>query len=111
MRDEEIFGLIIALVIVLVVLAIYIGFIVLGVKLAIRKNRSPHWMWFAIHPVGLLVTLIVMACLSPLKRCPQCRQTTPEHARLCGFCGYNYAMPAAYAPPTQPNIYIPPPQW
>ena len=111
MRDEDVVGLVIVLVIALVALTIYIGLVVLGVKLAIRKNRSPHWMWFAIHPVGLLVTLIVMAALSPLKRCPQCGNTTQEHARLCGFCGYNYAAPLGYAPPPQPNIYMPPQQW
>lgn len=110
MRGEEAAGLVIVLVIMLLVLTVYIGLIVLGVKMAIRKNRSPHWMWFGIHPVGLLITLIVMACLSPLKRCPQCGQTTQQHAHLCGFCGYNYAMPGAYAP-QQPNVYIPPQQW
>ena len=87
MKPEDAVGLVFALVIGVAVLAIYIGLVVLGVKIAIRKNRSPHWMWFAIHPVGLIITLIVMASLSPLKRCPQCGNTTPERARLCGFCG------------------------
>jgi amino acid transporter len=108
MRDDDIIGLVVGLVILVVFLAVYIGLIVLGVKIAIRKNRSPHWMWFAIHPLGLIITLIVMASLSPLKRCPQCGQTTPEHARLCGFCGYNYAMPGGFTSRQQPNIYIPP---
>ena len=107
MRDDEIVGLVVALVISVVVLTAYIGLIVLGVSIAKRKNRSPHWMWFAIHPLGLIITLIVMAALSPLKRCPQCAQTTPQHARLCGFCGYNYVTPGAFAPQTQP-LYIPP---
>ena len=107
MKPEDLAGMIVALVAVVVVLSIYIGLIVLGVKIAKRKNRSPHWMWFAIHPLGLIITLIVMAALSPLKRCPQCAQTSPQHARLCGFCGYNYVMPGAFAPQTQP-LYIPP---
>jgi len=108
MKPEDVVGLVFALVVLVAVLAIYIGLVVLGVKIAIRKNRSPHWMWFAIHPLGLIITLIVMASLSPLKRCPQCGNRTPEHARLCGFCGYNYAIAAGYAPPPQPNIYMPP---
>jgi len=114
MKPEDAVGLVFALVIMVAVLAIYIGLIVLGVKIAIRKNRSPHWMWFAIHPVGLIITLIVMASLSPLKRCPQCGNTTPERARLCGFCGYNYEaafmaqQPGIYVPPPQSNVYIPP---
>ena len=106
MRDDEIISLVIALVVVVLVLAVYIGLIVLGVTMAKRKNRSPHWFWFAIHPMGLIITLIVMACLSPLMRCPQCAQTTQPHARLCPFCGYNFTMPAAF-PPQQP-VYIPP---
>lgn len=107
MRDDDLIGLVIGLVVFVVVLAVYIGLIVLGVSIAKRKNRSPHWMWFAVHPLGLLITLIVMACLSPLKRCPNCAQTTQQYARLCGFCGYNYAAPGAYMP-QQPGVYVPP---
>ena len=107
MQNDDLLPMIVALVIGVVGLAIYIGLIVLGVTIAKRKNRSPHWMWFAIHPMGLLIVLIVMAALSPLKRCPQCSQTTQQHARLCGICGYNYVMPGAYMPPQQP-VYIPP---
>jgi ABC-type multidrug transport system permease subunit len=106
MRSDDLIGLVVVLVIAVVVLAVYIGLIVLGVTMAKRKNRSPHWMWFAIHPVGLLITLIVMACLSPLKRCPQCAQTTSMNARLCGICGYSFMAPGVYAP--QPPVYIPP---
>jgi len=107
MREDEVISLIIALVIVVIALAVYIGLIVLGVTMAKRKNRSPHWMWFAVHPLGLVITLIVMACLSPLKRCPQCAQTTQQHAHLCGMCGYNFSGPGAFAPQQQP-VYIPP---
>jgi hypothetical protein len=107
MQDNDIIPLVIFLVVAVVGLAVYIGLIVLGVTMAKRKNRSPHWMWFAVHPMGLLITLIVMACLSPLKRCPNCQQTTQTYARLCGICGYNFAMPGAFAPPQQP-VYIPP---
>lgn len=109
MRDDDIIGLVVGLVILVVALTVYIGLIVLGVSIAKRKNRSPHWMWFAIHPLGLLITLIVMACLSPLNRCPHCTQTSPGHARLCGFCGYDYAT-GALTPRQQPGVYMPPPQ-
>jgi amino acid transporter len=110
MRDDDIIGLVVTLVIVVVVLAAYIGLIVLGVSIAKRKNRSPHWMWFSIHPLGLIITLIVMASLSPLKRCPQCAQTSPHHANLCGFCGYNFTT-GAFTPPPQPGTYVPPPRY
>ena len=106
MQNDEIISLVIALVIAVVALTVYIGLIVLGVTMAKRKNRSPHWMWFAVQPMGLLITLIVMACLSPLKRCPNCSQTTQMYARLCGFCGYDYTT-GAFMPPQQP-VYMPP---
>lgn len=108
MRNDDIIGLVIVLVVAVIVLAVYIGLIVLGVTIAKRKNRSPHWMWFAVHPLGLLITLIVMASLSPLKRCPQCTQTTQLHARLCPFCGYNFAMPGVQGVYAPPPVYIPP---
>lgn len=107
MRDEDIIGLVVMLVIAVVALTVYVGLIVLGVNIAKRKNRSPHWMWFAVHPVGLLITLIVMACLSPLKRCPNCAQKSQTHARLCGFCGYDFTTAQGFAP-QQPPVYLPP---
>jgi hypothetical protein len=41
MRNDDIIGLVIALVVVVIFLTVYIGLIVLGVSLAKRKNRSP----------------------------------------------------------------------
>ncbi len=107
MRADDVIGLVIGLGIIVVFLTVYIGLIVLGVKTAKRKNRSPHWFWFAVHPVGLIITLIVMAALSPLKRCPRCAQTSPQGARLCGFCGYDYMAATPYAPPPQ-GVYVSP---
>ena len=108
MNAEDLIPLIVMLVIGVVVLTVYISLVVLGVNIAKRKNRSPHWMWFAVHPMGLLITLIVMACLPPLKRCPNCGQSSNQHARLCGFCGYDYAMGAGYIPPQPQGAYMPP---
>ena len=95
MESDQIFGLLLGLV----VLGVYIGLIIVGVHLAKLKNRSPHWMWFAVHPIGLIVVLIVMACLSPLKECPQCVQKMKSHARLCAFCGYRFADMGTMAVP------------
>ena len=106
MKPEDVVGLVIVLIIFAVFLTVYIGLIVLGVRIAQRKNRSPHWMWFAIHPMGLLITLIVMACLPPLKVCPNCVQKSANTARLCGFCGYDF-FAQAYIPP-KPAAYAAP---
>ena len=111
MRDEDVIALVITVVVAAVFLTVYVALIVLGVNIAKRKNRSPHWMWFAIHPVGLIITLIVMACLSPLRKCARCGQKMPAQAHLCGFCGYNFATPPEFAPPQQQNIYMPPPRY
>jgi hypothetical protein len=91
---------ILTLLISLVILAVYAGLIVLGVRWAKSKNRSPHWMWFGIHPIGLVVVLIVMACISPLKRCPQCAQKVQSRARLCAFCGYSFGTVPVSPQPT-----------
>ena len=104
MRPEEILGV----VAVVAIIAVYIGLVVLGVMIAIRKNRSPHWMWFAIHPLGLLITLIVMAALPALKKCPRCAQKLTSYARLCAYCGFDFTLPQqGYAQPGQ--MYAPPP--
>src|SRR3954469_8217453 len=107
MRQDDLIALVVFLVFAVLALSIYVGLILLGVNIAKRKNRSPHWMWFAVHPMGLLITLIVMACLPPLRRCPNCGNASNQHARLCGFCGYDFAM-AGYAPAQPQAAYMPP---
>src|SRR5262249_11664651 len=108
MRDDDVIALIVMLVIGLVILAVYISLIVLGVTIAKRKNRSPHWMWFAVHPMRLLITLIVRASLPPLGRCPTGGRSSNQQARLCGFCGYDFYAAAGYAPPPPQGAYMPP---
>lgn len=85
---------------VLVFLGIWASLVVFGVKAAQKKNRSPHWMWFGVNPVGALIVFIVMMCLEPLTVCPQCARPSPPAARLCPYCGYSF-VPAASpgAPP------------
>ena len=107
MRDDEVITLVVVLVISAVTLTVYVALIVLGVNIAKRKNRSPHWFWFAVHPIGLIITLIVMACLPALRRCPNCAQTSNAQARLCGFCGYDFAT-QGYFIPHHPSAYMPP---
>ena len=73
MNDEgQAAAIIVVLFMVLIFLGIWAALIVFGVKAAKKKNRSPHWMWFGIHPLGALIAFIVMMCLDPLKVCPQC---------------------------------------
>jgi hypothetical protein len=92
-------AIIVVLFIVLIFLGIWASLIVFGVKAAKKKHRSPHWMWFGIHPVGALIAFIVMMCLDPLQVCPQCGRPVPSGARICPFCAYSF-VPAA--PPGAP---------
>lgn len=92
-------AIIVVLFIVLIFLGIWASLIVFGVKAAKQKNRSPHWIWFGVHPMGALIVFIVMMCLDPLKVCPQCGKPSPPGARVCPFCASNLA-PAA--PPGAP---------
>lgn len=60
--------------------------IVVGVKIAKKKNRNPHWFWFGIIPgVGFWI-FIVMLILKPLKICPNCNKKIPENETVCPFC-------------------------
>jgi hypothetical protein len=82
-------------VLALVLVAIWIGMVVLGVRFAKKKNRSPHWMWFGLHPVGALVVLIVMASLSPQRECPRCCRKVPAEASVCSYCKHEFLQEAA----------------
>ena len=101
MNDEgQAAAAIVVLFLVLICLGIWAALIVFGVKTAKKKHRSPHWMWFGVHPVGALIVFIVMMALEPLKLCPQCARPSPPGARVCPFCTYSFA--AAPPPPGAP---------
>jgi len=100
MSEKEVLQLVVYGSVTLVFLAIWIGMIVLGVRIAKSKNRSPHWMWFGLHPVGALITLIVMGLLKPLKLCPQCARKSPAAAKLCTYCRHAFEAPPAQTPTT-----------
>ena len=93
MRGEE--GALVAgfavLLVMLVLLAAWISLIVFGIKAAKKKNRSPHWMWFGIHPFGALIVFIVMHALPPLKECPKCRERVKAHAQVCAYCQHPFS--------------------
>lgn len=60
--------------------------IILGVRTARRKGRSPHWMWFGLHPFAGWITYVVLCFLPPLKECPQCRESARADASICPHC-------------------------
>ena len=66
--------------------------ITVGIKQARKKNRSPHWMWFGIHPVGGYIMMIVLLSLGPLKLCRTCGQKSKDFARVCAYCQTSFTQ-------------------
>jgi hypothetical protein len=93
-------AIIVAIFIVLILLGAWASLIVFGIKAAKKKNRSPHWMWFGIHPMGALIVFIVMMVIEPLTPCPQCGRPTPTGAQVCPFCARSLVPAPPGAPPT-----------
>lgn len=101
MNDDSVAAVIaiLAILFVLILLGVWAALIVFGVKAAKKKNRSPQWMWFGVHPVGALVVFIVMMVIEPLKLCPQCARPTPVGAQVCPYCAHSLAPAPPGAPP------------
>ena len=91
--------ILVVLLFVLIFFGAWASLIYFGVKTAKKKNRSPHWMWFGVHPVGALVVFIVMMVIEPLKLCPNCAHPTPTGAQVCPYCAYSLVAAPPGAPP------------
>jgi hypothetical protein len=87
---------VVVLIVILTLLA-WVAILVGGVKVAKKKNRSPHWMWFGIHPLSGLVALVVLLLVKPLSRCPRCGGRLPAQAAVCPTCEHDLAQPAGAA--------------
>jgi len=64
--------------------------IILGVRAAKKRNRSPHWMWFGAYPILGWIALAVISSLPPLKECPQCAEKVKARAKVCRYCAYSF---------------------
>lgn len=74
----------------LAAVALYIVMVVDGVKVAKQKGRSPHWMWFALHPVGGVIVYICLRGVKPLQRCPRCGTQVPLFVEVCPACRHAF---------------------
>jgi len=83
--------------------------IILGVRLARRKGRSPHLMWVGIHPFFGWIAFVVLAVLQPLKECPQCREKAKASANICPHCRTRFeaAPEQSGGPPPLPGAAQP----
>jgi len=84
---------------VLIVFGGWLACVVFGIRLAKKKNRSPHWMWFGLHPLGALIVLLVMKFIGPLKVCPKCFQKMTALAQVCPYCRHSVASQESSPPP------------
>ena len=72
-------------------LAFWIVPVVLGIRAAVAKGVSPHWMWFGLHPFGAWIAFLVIRFgVRQRKRCPQCAETLLSHAKVCAYCGHPF---------------------
>jgi hypothetical protein len=78
-----------SVIMVLVAVVVVVGWVLpitLGVHAARRKNYSPHWMWFGIHPIFGWVACIVLLCLTPRIQCTNCGGFVTVNFRICPYC-------------------------
>ena len=76
---------------VIFVCVLWILLILIGVRTAKRKNRSPHWMWFGLHPILGIFVCITLFLLPALKSCPNCSRKITKDAKICPFCKTDYS--------------------
>jgi hypothetical protein len=86
---EDVFGVMIRLVIFLVLIFIlWVVPIWLGLKWAKIKGVSKLWMLFGIHPFfGWIAFLILKYGIDPRKQCNKCKESIKIEAQICRYCG------------------------
>lgn len=70
----------------LAILCLWVLPVYLGLKAARRNHRSPHWMWFGLHPFGAWIAFLVLQYSAPQKACSQCGERVKAHAKICPYC-------------------------
>jgi hypothetical protein len=79
--------------------------ITLGVRAAKRKNYSPYWMWFGIHPIFGWIACIVLLCITRRIRCQNCGGYVMNHWWICPYCHVRFGEETSrtgQAPPPSP---------
>ena len=73
-----------------ILLLIWILPVILGIRTAKKRNRSPHWMWFGIYPIAGWVAFLILRFLPERKVCGSCGKKVDSGARFCPACGDEY---------------------
>jgi|ERR1051326_3606562 hypothetical protein len=74
----------------------------LGIREAKKKNYSPAWMWFGVHPLGGWITYAVLVCQRPRIRCGSCGGFAKDNFTRCPFC--HEAIVTAGAQQSPPRV-------
>ena len=75
-----------------------------GLAIAREKNRSPHWLWFGLHPFGAWIAYAILRSAKALRQCPDCAETIQADASICRHCGRTITpADVAGAPPPLPS--------
>lgn len=64
--------------------------IFLGIRIAKKKNISPHWMWFGIHPFFGWIAFGILAASKPKIICSNCGEILKAHAKVCAYCNTQF---------------------
>jgi hypothetical protein len=87
--------------------AVVLGWVVpitLGVRAANRKNYSPLWMLFGIHPLFGWIACVVLLCITPRIQCPNCGGFVTANYRICPFCRFGFTNPPSGPFPKNPPV-------
>ena len=74
------------ILIIIAVIAFWGTPIFFGIRTAKKKNLSPNWMWFGIHPFFGWIAFAILAGSKPKNACPNCGEILKAHAKVCAYC-------------------------
>jgi hypothetical protein len=77
-------------ILIILVIAFWAIPIVLGVRIAKKKNISPHWFWFGIHPFFGWIAFGIIYAHKGRKTCPKCLEVLKKHAKVCAYCNHPF---------------------
>jgi hypothetical protein len=77
------------------IILLWVGPIFVGIRAAKQKNRTAHWLWFGVHPIGALITWMVIELSPALRICPLCKGKTNASSKFCPHCSQPFEIPVS----------------
>jgi hypothetical protein len=79
-----------AILIAILIIAFWFIPVILGIRIAKKKNISPHWFWFGIHPFFGWIVFGIVYANKGRKPCPKCLEVLKMHAKVCAYCNHSF---------------------